>query len=69
VEIGEYGVQKIRNFTLISKWGFLSVSLVQKLEPKNSIFMTFSRCRLPLLFELSFCFSDFQLYPLVPWHR
>jgi hypothetical protein len=27
LEIGLYGVQKIRNFTLISKWGFLSLYL------------------------------------------
>jgi hypothetical protein len=39
-EIGRYGVLKIHNFTLISKWGFfLDVSSsVQKLEPNNSIF-------------------------------
>jgi hypothetical protein len=36
-EIGRYGVQKIHNFTLISKWGFFVSSSVQKLEPKNSI--------------------------------
>jgi hypothetical protein len=28
MEIGRYGVQKIRNFTLISKWGFLSLYLL-----------------------------------------
>jgi hypothetical protein len=40
LEIGRYGVQKIRNFTLISKRGFLSLYLapVQKLEPKNTVF-------------------------------
>jgi hypothetical protein len=27
LEIGRYGVQQIRNFTLISKWGFLSLYL------------------------------------------
>jgi hypothetical protein len=27
LEIGRHGVQKIRNFTLISKWGFLSLYL------------------------------------------
>jgi hypothetical protein len=27
LEIGRYGVQKIRNFTLISKWVFLSLYL------------------------------------------
>jgi hypothetical protein len=27
LEIGRYGVQKIRNFTLISKWGFLFLYL------------------------------------------
>jgi hypothetical protein len=26
-EVGRYGVQKIRNFTLISNWGFLSLYL------------------------------------------
>jgi hypothetical protein len=53
-EIGRYGVQKIRNFTLISKWGILSLCSVQKLEPKNLIFRDFpnpkkSKNRLPLL--------------------
>jgi hypothetical protein len=38
-EISRYGVQKIRNFTLISKWGFLSLHLARsKVRAKHQIF-------------------------------